>query len=241
MITLKNTRHGSPPGNGGGGFCMTAIGHPSPGSFIMKLKKCAICGKEFKPRTSLQKYCSTKCSYEARLERDRKHLKNKLCVVCGGVFRPYNSLQKFCSYNCQVRHKKSKRQGNRVYSQEALKNISGNKNPAYRNGSRVGGKDNRSRERQFKKNAKAIKDRMINDVGHLYCECCKTTTSLRFEAHHIIYRSEKPNHPLLHHKKNILILCIKCHNDWHKSKGLRNSIVEQRKLHEYFGKYVLNK
>ena len=38
MITLKNTRHGSLSGNGGGGFCMTAIGHPSPGSFIMYQK-----------------------------------------------------------------------------------------------------------------------------------------------------------------------------------------------------------
>lgn len=35
MKTLKNTRHGSPSGNDGDGFCMATIKHPSPGSLIM--------------------------------------------------------------------------------------------------------------------------------------------------------------------------------------------------------------
>jgi predicted RNA-binding Zn-ribbon protein involved in translation (DUF1610 family) len=223
------------------GICDRTIEHTQPGSFIMKPKKCVICNSEFNPRTSLQKYCSPKCSYEARLEKDRKHLNNKKCPVCNEEFKPYHSLQKFCSYECQVEYKKSNRKGNRRYSDKKIKNISGKNNPAYRNGSRISGKDSRKKERQFKKNSKAIKDQMINELGCLYCENCETNQSLRFEAHHIIYRSEKPNHPLLHHKKNILILCIRCHNDWHKSKGLRNTIVKQRKLHEYFGNDVLNK
>ena len=38
LLTLKNTRQGSLPGNGCGGF-ITAIKHPSPGSFIMEIWK----------------------------------------------------------------------------------------------------------------------------------------------------------------------------------------------------------
>jgi len=84
-------------------------------------------------------------------------------------------------------------------------------------------------------------DKMISEKGYIYCEECKTSKSFRFEHHHIVYRSEKPRHEFLHDPRNLITLCIKCHNYYHKHKSHRNPLVESRKLYELFGNDVRNK
>lgn len=62
--TLKNTWHGSQNGNVSGGFIIT-IKHPSPGSFIMGLKKCTKCGKIKDSSLFKHKICK-QCIYKHR-------------------------------------------------------------------------------------------------------------------------------------------------------------------------------
>jgi len=76
---------------------------------------------------------------------------------------------------------------------------------------------------------------MIDDQGYIECQACGATSSIKYETHHIIFRSEKPGHPHLHDKQNLVVLCIGCHNHWHKHKSARSEILIDRRLDELFG------
>jgi len=202
--------------------------------------KCKTCGDVFIGKNKLSKYCSYKCKAISEQERRSNKPKIKICKYCGKEFTPYTSLDKFCSANCRVNDTKSKRSRN--WNKDKVDKIKGVKNPCYRNGNYAAGiKRSGIGQRLFTKNAKEIESLMISNVGYKYCEHCQTSIGLRYERHHIIFRSEKPNHTNLHNKENILILCVKCHNEFHKIKGLRNNIVEERNLDAIFGIDVLNK
>ena len=90
-------------------------------------------------------------------------------------------------------------------------------------------------------NRKKLIDEMIDARGYIYCKCCNITNAFKFHTHHIIFRSEKPNHKHLHNKENLIICCNECHNDFHNNKSLRNNLVENRKLYLLFGNDVRNK
>tara|TARA_R110000764_G_scaffold45939_2_gene103207 strand:+ start:570 stop:1193 length:624 start_codon:yes stop_codon:yes gene_type:complete len=169
-----------------------------------------------------------------------KAIKNKKCKHCEKEFKPYTTLTKFCSAKCRCDNMKSKRSSN--WSEDKIKNITGKKNPAYRNGMYCKGVNKTDvGQKEFLRNSKAIKKEMIDDFGYIHCQDCGVNNSLRFETHHIIFRSEKPLHENLHKKDNLILLCISCHNKYHKIKGTRNRLVESRKLNILFGNDVLNK
>ncbi|GAF78733.1 unnamed protein product [marine sediment metagenome] len=42
--------------------------------------------------------------------------------------------------------------------------------------------------------------------GYNFCEKC-TRSDKGLSIHHIVYRSERPKHPMLHEKINLIILC----------------------------------
>jgi predicted nucleic acid-binding Zn ribbon protein len=196
-------------------------------------KQCLICGKDFNPRSSLNKFCSYQCASTSELQKRSKKNGTKKCQQCGKEFNPYTSLDKFCSANCRVKNQKSKRTRN--WTPEQIERRLGDKNPGFRNGNYIRGKKKITiGERVYLKNVKEKKQALIDNDGFIYCEYCKTNNSLKFEGHHIIYRSEKPLHPHLHDKENIIILCIKCHNEFHKHKVIRNDIVKQRGLNKLF-------
>lgn len=206
----------------------------------IEIKQCLICGDEFIPKSSEHKYCSKKCRSIIQLAKRSKKPKYKKCKLCNTEFKPYTSLDKFCSANCRIESMKSKRDQRRRWNKDSVKKRHGKNNPGYRNGNYVRGKK-REFSRVFQNNVNALKAEMIKDVGYVYCQYCLTSQSLRFEGHHIIYRSEKPGHKHLHSKENTILLCIKCHNIFHKCKGNRNDIVEERGLDKLFGIDILNK
>jgi hypothetical protein len=203
-------------------------------------RECKICGSVFLPKIYRQKYCCYRCGVKAEIKKRCKKPKFKNCQLCGKQFEPYNSLDKYCSSECRIGNLKAKRSYN--YTPEKCAKILGDKNPAYRNGMYV-----RSAKRQYKGNSKFIKtsremkSAMKEHYGYLFCEHCNTSTSPRWETHHIIYRSEKPRHPNLHDKDNLIIVCIMCHNDFHKHKGMRDNLVKSRGLDKIFGVDVLDK
>jgi hypothetical protein len=200
---------------------------------------CLICSKEFMPKSKRGKYCSDTCKKKAELLKRSKKPLEKQCKCCGIKFRPYTSLDKFCSANCRVEHQKSKR--SRRWSKEKVEKIKGTGNPAYRNGYYLSGATKTAiGEKLFIKNRKLLAKSIIEKKGYLHCERCGQSNT-KFDTHHIIYRSEKPNHEHLHNVKNLIILCVPCHNYFHKSKKTRVELVKERALNEMFGNDVLDK
>lgn len=114
----------------------------------------------------------------------------------------------------------------------------GNKNHAYRNGFAIQGsrKYTGLHLRACSKYRKAF----IEKHGYPFCEICKVNKNgtQKFEVHHIYYASLYPKHPQLHNFKNLIHVCIQCHNDFHSSK-LKNIFLvleNERGLKELFGK-----
>jgi predicted HNH restriction endonuclease len=56
--------------------------------------------------------------------------------------------------------------------------------------------------------------------GYLFCESCGVNKNgtMGFSTHHIMKASRYPKHKNLHNFKNLICLCIQCHNDFHASK-----------------------
>jgi hypothetical protein len=196
--------------------------------------KCPCCSIEFIPKSKLAKYCTRKCKDKVSQELRSKKPKTKTCSHCNSQFTPYTSLDKFCSANCRVENQKSKR--SRRWNPEATAKRIGESNPAYRNGMYARETTKTADgNRLFLRNRNELKQDMIDKNGYLFCEHCKTTNTYQFETHHIIYRSEKPNHKHLHDKRNLILLCIQCHNDYHKSKLMREHLIKDRNLIDLFG------
>jgi len=199
---------------------------------VSELKKCKDCKKSFEKKAFSQDRC-----YDCqRIRNNKKHkeylerLKNKviICAFCDREFVTASVFnRKYCSISCFRKHTKILRLGKG--------------NPAYRNGLRCKSiKRNRYGERGLTKVRTRIIKKMLKEKGYIYCEYCNTSNSLRWEMHHIIYRSEAPKHKNLHHRKNGILLCIKCHNILHKDKSLRDSLIEERKLYLLFPEYIKN-
>ena len=79
-----------------------------------------------------------------------------------------------------------------------------------------------------------LKEKMFNEYGYIYCQNCFTTSSYKYEIHHIIYRSELPKHKELNNPRNLIILCELCHKWFHNKKTRRNDLIVKRKLWEVF-------
>lgn len=137
------------------------------------------------------------------------------CKHCLKEFRQYDSLNAYCSYFCKLKSKNPKERGRT--DNRKLADFS---DPVYR-------------KAKFEK----IR-RIMSKHGRLICEHCGTYKVIGFECHHIIFRSEKPNHPNLHNQRNLLMTCLKqeggCHSDFHNNKPMRNPYIKERKLDELF-------
>ena len=199
--------------------------------------KCIVCEIEFVQNTNTHKFCSRQCKGKYETQKKSKKPKTKCCGFCSKEFTPYTSLDKFCSANCRVENQKSKR--SKRWKPESIAKITGENNPCYRNGmyQRASTKTSVG-QREFMRIRDKMRADMILEHGFLFCEKCKTNTTYQWEMHHVIFRSEKPLHPHLHNKRNLINLCIPCHNWFHKLKSNRNYIVEERKLYELFGEDV---
>lgn len=71
-----------------------------------------------------------------------------------------------------------------------------------------------------KKHLKACSDYkkdFIDRFGYLFCEVCGVNSNgaFRHEVHHIYFASRVPNHPELHNKRNLILVCDECHRKFH--------------------------
>src|SRR5690625_5642196 len=79
----------------------------------------------------------------------------------------------------------------------------------------------------YKKNRTEMAEQMLAKYGYLFCQNCGTSNAFKFEVHHIIFRSEKPNHREIHNKRNLIIVCSECHRRFHKHKKTRGKEEKQ--------------
>jgi len=206
--------------------------------FIRKDKECPICKNIFTTNNVLQKYCSPPCQFVAAGSRTSKKSKTSKCKVCKKTFYPYTSLSKFCSANCRIENMKSKRSCR--WNKQSVENRKGKNNPGYKDGNRTREvKSNSIGKRPYIRIRNKIRAEKIEEYGYLFCDKCGTNKTYQWETHHLIYRSEKPNHEHIHHERNLIDLCIKCHNWFHEKKARRNPYVEERNLVELFGNDIL--
>ena len=61
---------------------------------VLEDKSCEQCGREFRPRLRVDKYCSPACRSAARSRP------KKVCLQCRAEFQPATGEQKFCSHAC---------------------------------------------------------------------------------------------------------------------------------------------
>ena len=103
----------------------------------------------------------------------------------------------------------------------------GKGNPAYRNGTRINGKSNITHE-----HLKACKDyrrEFLKKNDYIFCEVCgaNSNATLKHEVHHIYFASRFPRHKELHNPKNLVMVCIECHNKFHAGNNLYKKEFEK--------------
>jgi len=198
------------------------------------------CWEDFVKKIYNQSYCkkiecrkkarsiSARKDYEKHKERCLSNAKKlrytKNCKECWKEFKTYSNNILLCWKGCQIIWLKRDRMWEN--------------NPAYRNWvyKKWWEKINihQFKEKTFTKVCKEMNEEMMNKYWYRFCEYCWINNSLRWEHHHIVFRSEKPRHEFLHDKKNIIHVCIKCHNQFHKNKSIRDNLVKERWLDKLF-------
>ena len=168
-------------------------------------------------------------------ERFKQYEINKLkewkCKRCGKIFKRYKRGDGHCSRQCN--YEDWKENGTRK----------GMNNPGYRNGNYT--KESIKKDYANKTTQKHLgacrKYRIAFRKEHDWdsCELCGTTGAMRYETHHIIFASEVPGHEELHNFRNLIYVCINCHNKLHKNKKLRNELVKNRNLNELFNRNLI--
>jgi len=199
-------------------YCSRECAKNDNWGFKQRKKKCKQCGKEFIITSQLELgnvYCSNDCRYKAIIlrskeqsEKKKKIVVIKKCKHCGKEIKTnaYCPVS-FCGGNtgdCYRKYLSEKRRGK--------------KNPAYRNGFNMQG--SRKYTGIHIRACSKYKKEFLEQYSYLRCESCGTNINgtLRFEVHHIYCASLHPRHKELHNKKNLILLCIQCHNDFHSGK-----------------------
>lgn len=67
---------------------------------------CPVCGDEFAPATSNQRYCTKDCAAAARRAYARRPAVELVCPVCGKSFVKHHGQQKYCTPECRERNEK---------------------------------------------------------------------------------------------------------------------------------------
>lgn len=208
------------------------------------IKICAECGKEFEINDSFhnsQRYCSVQCQrvVEYRIRKEKyiyKPIKEKIfhkhiCKDCWKEFLNKMTNSKYCNRKCFENNQKLTRiwKLNSSYRNWLYSKIWDEKEILMKRNITLW-----FWQKEYNRNVLLIKQSQIEKCWYYFCEHCKTSNAIRRETHHIIYRSEIPKNKNLHNIKNLLRLCIWCHNEFHKNKKLRNKYIQERWLNELF-------
>jgi len=215
------------------------------------IKKCKICDKKFtieekqrgedgRFKSSLRPWNTQTCSPECRYkntainsaksqERRKKRIVRRKCRYCGKeVVSSAYCIRKFCEGKAGECY--------RSFLSETRK---GKDNPAYKSGFRSSGK--RGYAGKHTRACAKYRKHFLEKNEYLFCEVCGVNENgtPRFETHHIYFASLYPKHEELHNFKNLIMVCIACHNKFHGGNQYRDEFLQiekERGLKELFKK-----
>lgn len=203
-------------------------------------KTCEHCGKEFYPCNNRVKYCSHKCS-----ELASRKIEAKECEYCHNIFTPHHANQKFCSQDCvhlsqkidetiveckncgikfarKITHVKEENFCsplccNAFHGRQHL----GENNPNWR--------DDLTEEDRLRSGHRELIPGYIDWVKRVYKKfnytCQKCGNKNNIHAHHIEnFCDNKKDRTNI---DNGVVLCEKCHREFHKKYGQRGNNKKQ--------------
>jgi len=170
----------------------------------------------------------------------------KKCKECGNEFRPFKTTDKYCSYSCASKNEKPKEKKTYTLKRTPIntpieKKLEYKKRMQERAKAKgtdkipVMSKKRKAFNKEYDKQRLLIKKDVVLKNGKECCQKCGTDKSIMFSTHHIVFRSEKPNHPEMNNPANLIFLCHNCHEGFHNDKRSRNYLVKERGLQELFG------
>ena len=180
----------------------------------MKLyRKCKICGEVFNTHGRIVNTCSFKCEkIKAERKQELKNATTRICRECGKGFHTnkYHTNKKLCHY-CDVKAKSDK-------IKESMAN------------SKMKVDTTHSQE------CSKYKQEFIDEHGFLFCESCGKSSALIYSTHHIMPAGRYPKHKELHNKKNKILLCGECHDDFtlERRQDEAEALKKERGLYELF-------
>lgn len=87
----------------------------------MNMKKCVVCGKEFKPKKGTQKYCGVECSGRSHANRCKARRDNckklHICTRCG-MSLSEKDYQYFECVSCMEKKNRANRNKNKSVAQQ---------------------------------------------------------------------------------------------------------------------------
>lgn len=196
--------------------------------FVPYSKKCKWCVDSFVVEKTLRsgdKYCSELCKKEAFSEKQKERytrLKTETVIgKCKNCKTEFNFTAYFkriyCTKKCQ--------------SEYTSKTRKGKNNPNYTGGLYLNTKRN-SRQATIHLGAcSKYRKAFLKKNDYLYCEVCNVNSNgtPKFEVHHIYFASKYPRHKNLHDFKNLILICLECHHNFHRGKTYHEKFLEIEK------------
>jgi hypothetical protein len=211
-------------------YCARECAKADNWGFVPRDRDCKICTKSFPIKTQLRlgdRTCSQECWYENNKRISAKHSKKKKEVTC-----------KDCNVKIlrQAHHKSTNRCDDCIYKKYS-EDRTGKGNPNYKDGKASWdkyGKRSAYTVKHFKA-CKKYRAWFVDKNDYPQCEVCRRTDK-KTHVHHIYYASRYPRHEQLHNFKNLIMVCVQCHNDFHAGKlpHIFAKIEEERGLKELF-------
>lgn len=132
------------------------------------------------------------------------------CKNCGKEFEKRFSNDIVCSPRCASAYKftRAQKKKAREPKKNLFKKVKVNKELA-----------------EYIKIRGELKKEQIKKLGYTHCELCSKRTFVT--AHHIFPRGRYPHHPNLHHRENLLMVCINCHSNIHSTEGGVQEIIDK--------------
>lgn len=178
---------------------------------------CKVCKQEFDKNEGSpwnKSICSRECVYQnqrenSRIQQAKKKEKiiTRKCRECGkDVISTAYCPRSFCEGKY-----------GQCYKDFLSKNRKGKNNPAYRNGFAIMG--SRKYTGLHLRACAKYRRAFLEKHDFLFCEICNVNSNgtPKFEVHHIYYASLWPKHKYLHDFRNLILVCIGCHNKFHSS------------------------
>jgi len=226
-------------------YCSFECARKDEFGFKPRNVSCGICGNKFiieKQLRSQDKYCSLNCRKIAFKEKqEERYLRLKTEIIIGKCKNCLKSFEytryfkkTYCSKKCQVDQYSKVRKGK--------------DNPAYFSGNFINKKKRKQTSQTSKHLAACSKYRkeFLKVHDYLFCEVCNVNQNAtqRFQVHHIYFASQYPRHIELHNFKNMILVCLECHQKFHAGKTYKEEfekIEKERGLKELFKERLIQK